>query len=308
MNEDNAGDIRVRDIGIPADARLRTGPGEFLRAPHRSAASGARSGRVLVVAGGPFTGAPVFAGLAALRSGAERATLVVPSPAAESARAGHPDLVVHTVGHDVFTPADVPRVEEIVRKFPIQSMVIGMGVGREPDTLEAMRTLVGSFRGRIPMVVDADALASLTATPGASSSLVATPNTGEYLRWFGDEGDERPEDRLELARRHALDWGVTLLAKGPADLITDGREGALNLHHHPAATVAGVGDVLGGVVGGLLAQGVPAFGAARLAAYWVGDAGSHVAEARGYGLTASDVLSELPATLVAGLRRLDGYA
>jgi NAD(P)H-hydrate epimerase len=92
--------------------------------------------------------------------------------------------------------------------------------------------------------------------------------------------------------------------KGAPDVISDGTRTTLNTHHHPAMTVGGVGDVLAGVTGALLGQGVPAPFAARLAAYWVGDAGQRAAGERGFGLVATDVVEALPEALVDGLRRV----
>jgi ADP-dependent NAD(P)H-hydrate dehydratase / NAD(P)H-hydrate epimerase len=304
MTQENSGAITVREIGIPLEARTETGPGEFLRFPQPPGAAAARHGRVLVIGGGPFSGAPALAALAALRSGAERATVATPSPAAEAIRSLSPDLIVRTVGHDAFGAAEVAPLREILDTTPVDALVVGMGVGRDPETLAAMRTLLAEVRGTRPIVVDADALAALEKAPGGGGHTVATPNQQEYRHLFAPEDARTPDEQLAVARRKALEWGVTLLAKGPADLITDGRHGVLNRHHHPAATVSGVGDLLAGLVGGLMAQGLPPMDAARLGAYWIGDAGQRAAERNGFATVASDVLDSIPGSLVEGLRRL----
>ena len=304
MSPENSGAIVVRDIGIPSAARTETGPGEFLRFPRAAASGEPRRGRVLVVGGGPFSGAPALAALAALRSGAERATVVVPSPASEAVRSFSPDLIVRTVGEGAFAATDADRLSEIVAESHVDAIVLGMGIGRATGTVEAVRAFLASVRGSRPMVVDADALDALERTPGGAGRLVATPNGPEYHRVFAPDPAHAPADQLAIAQRRALEWGVTLLAKGDPDLITDGSHGVVNRHHHPAATVSGVGDVLAGVVGGLMAQGLASFDAARLGAYWVGDASQRAAEARGFSLIASDVLDALSPALVAGLRRL----
>ncbi len=304
MSSENSGTITVRDIGIPLAARTETGPGEFLRFPHATGTRESRRGRVLVIGGGPFSGAPALAALAALRAGAERATVAAPTPAAEAIRTFSPDLIVRAVGEGSFASTDVVRLQEILKESPVDAIVVGMGVGRAVETIDSMRELLSAIRGSRPIVVDADALAALERVPGGAGHTVATPNQPEYHHIFAPDAARSPEDQLAAAQRQALEWGVTLLAKGECDLITDGRQGALNRHHHPAATVSGVGDVLAGVVGGLLAQGLAPLDAARLGAYWVGDAGQRAAEERGFSTIASDVLGALPASLVAGLRRL----
>lgn len=301
MSPENSGEIRVKDIGIPAEAWQETGPGEFLLYPDpRSRAGRGRSARVLVVGGGPYVGAPVLAGLSALRSGTERVTLALPSPAAEAAQALSPDLVVRAIGHGAFAPSDSAAIRALATELHVDALVLGMGAGRAPETIACFRELIGAWRAGRPLVVDADALGALEPTPGAAGHVVATPNAGEYVRLFGPESGTSPTERLALARRRATEWGLTLLVKGEVDLITDGRATHLNRHHHPAATVGGVGDVLAGVVGGLLAQGLPTQAAARLGAYWVGVAGGMAAERRDYGLIASDVLEALPGALVQG--------
>jgi NAD(P)H-hydrate epimerase len=305
MTSENSGEISIRDIGIPAEAWQRTGPGEFLRFPTAGdRGARGRNGRVLVIAGGPYSGAPALAGLAALRSGAERATIAAPAPAADAVRAFSPDLVVHQVGTEAFSPADLSQLGRILDEGRVSSIVLGMGTGRSEETLEMFRRFLAERRGRLPMVVDADALAALTPTPGGSDRTVATPNEGEYERVFGRDPSATWPDRLGAARRHAMTWGLTLLAKGEADRITDGRREYLNFHHHPAATVSGVGDVLAGVVGGLLAQGLTTTDAALLGSYWVGEAGTIAAEARGYSLLATDVIDALSPALVAGIARV----
>lgn len=301
MTSANSGEILVRDIGIPAEAWEETGPGEFLRYPDTvTRRERGRSARVLVVGGGPFSGAPALAGLAALRSGAERAIVALPAPAADAVRAMSPDLIVRRVGTDAFAEHDAAALVDLASELRVHAIVLGMGAGRAPETQAMFAALLRAWRGRLPLLIDADALDALTPSPGGASHLVATPNPAELARVFGIETTAAPEARLAAARRRAVELGVTLLAKGSIDLITDGETTVRNPHHHPAATVGGVGDVLAGVVGGLLAQGLDALGAARLGAYWVGAAGATVAAQNDFALLATDVLAALPATLVRG--------
>jgi NAD(P)H-hydrate epimerase len=262
MRPGTSGEVRVRDIGIPADAWHRTGPGEFLffRRPTGRGDRG-RSGRVVVIGGGPYAGAPALAAMAALRSGAERATVLAPEGAAERVQSFSPNLVVRAFGVERFRPTDVAEILEFLRASPPQAVALGMGAGAHAETVEAFRELEKALVGTVPLLIDADALAGLP-TPeeigerAAAPILVATPNGGEFERYFAGstEGDtaERGARATEIARRRH----VTLLAKGDPDLISDGESSFENAHHHPAMTVGGVGDVLGGVVAGLLAQGV----------------------------------------------------
>jgi ADP-dependent NAD(P)H-hydrate dehydratase / NAD(P)H-hydrate epimerase len=309
MEEGKIGELMVRDIGIPPNAWRQTGPGEFLFFPVPQEPRG-RNGRLLVIGGGPYTGAPGLAALAAMRSGAERATVITPEVAAGPIRSFSPNLIVWPVGSDRFRPTDVPAILENVRSAPPGAVVLGMGAGAHPETTEALRAVIDALAPDVPLVVDADGLAALSPTPvgvdrPAPAGLIATPNRGEFERVFHGPAEGSFEERSAFAERVALERRITLVVKGAPDLITDGETTIGNLHHHLAMTVGGVGDVLAGVLGSLLAQGVRPFHAARLATFWTGEAGLRAAAHRGFGIVATDVIEELPAALVVGLQRVE---
>jgi ADP-dependent NAD(P)H-hydrate dehydratase / NAD(P)H-hydrate epimerase len=310
MTPDTSGEIIVRPIGIPPAAVNETGPGVFLFYPlPQQKARSPRSGRVLVVGGGPYTGAPALAGLAILRAGAERAVIAAPQPAAGLIQSYSPTLIVSGVGTDRFQPSDVPALVHLVDRLHIDAVVVGMGVGDAPESAAAMSDFVGKLRGRsLPLVVDADALGALGSaapSPAAKAPCVATPNRHEFDTHFVDLRESLPDSRLDAARRIASERGLVLLAKDEVDLLTDGRRGYLNRHHHPAMTVGGTGDVLAGVVGSLVARGVDPLDSARLASYWVGEAGLRAFATRSWGLVATDVIEELPGALKDGLARVE---
>src|SRR5208283_4078109 len=145
----------------------------------------------------------------------------------------------------------------------------------------------------------------LVSAPSRLPGLVATPNAGEFERVFHGPAAGSFEERCAAAERIAGERRLTLVVKGSPDILTDGESTIGNLHHHLAMTVGGVGDVLGGVLGGLLAQGIRPLHAARLATYWTGEAGLRAAAHRGFGILATDVIEELPAALVVGLQRVE---
>ena len=310
MTSENCGEILVRPIGIPLAAVHETGPGVFLFYPlPEKKVRSPRNGRILVVGGGPYAGAPALAGLAVLRSGAERAVIAVPSPAATHVQSVSPNLIVHPVGAERFLPSDVATLLHLADHLRVDAVIVGMGVGDAPESATAMADLVERLRSRaIPLVVDADALGALgpvPAGPERSAPCVATPNRHEFDSRFLDLHETMPDSRLEAARRIAGERRITLLAKDEVDLLTDGTRAYLNRHHHPAMTVGGTGDVLAGVVGSLLGRGVGALDAARLAAYWVGEAGLRAFSLRSWGLLATDVIDELPGALRDGLARVE---
>jgi NAD(P)H-hydrate epimerase len=102
----------------------------------------------------------------------------------------------------------------------------------------------------------------------------------------------------------ARERGILLVVKGEPDIVTDGQVAIQNYHHHIAQTVSGVGDVLAGTLASLLAQGLPPLHAARLGTFWVGDAGIRAAGRKSFGVMATDIVEELPSSLLAGLDRI----
>jgi ADP-dependent NAD(P)H-hydrate dehydratase / NAD(P)H-hydrate epimerase len=295
-----SGEVVLREVGIPAEARSRTGPGEFQRFFASRPGSSGRGGRVVVVGGGPYAGAPALAALAALRCGAERATAVVPARAFAAVQGFAKDLVVRSVGAEAFGPGDVEPVLRILGEGPVAALVAGPGAGHDPATLRFFGVLLPALDPTLPVVVDADALPALregaNGLPAlAGHPIVATPNAGEFRRLARGPAEEEGDGAVQ---RLALELGVTVVRKGAVDRISDGRASVQNLHHHPAMAVAGAGDVLDGLIGALLARGMSPIGAARLGTYWAGEAGRAAGERAGEGLLASDLVDELAPALV----------
>ena len=303
------GEVTVRDIGMPVEAWRRTGPGEFRFFPVPDGRTDrGRTGRLVVIGGGPYAGAPALAAMAALRSGAERVTVLAPGGAAERIQSFSPNLIVRALGPDRFRSTDVTEILEFVRAAPPRAVVMGMGAGSHPETTEALRAVQRELLGKIPLVVDADALVALPDPAEfedrRSATVVATPNTGEFARVFHGPAEGPTEARAQEVLRIASERRLFLLVKGEPDLGSDGETVFENAHHDPAMTVGGVGDVLAGVVGSLLAQGLGPLAAARLGTYWTGEAGLRGAAERSFGLLATDVVEALPAALVSGLERV----
>ncbi|MHB1434747.1 MAG: NAD(P)H-hydrate dehydratase [Thermoplasmata archaeon] len=304
---DRRGEEIVRSIGIPPEAWQTTGPGEFqaLRPWSHPTVRG-RSGRLLIVGGGPYAGAPALTGRAALRTGAERATLLIPGRVAPVVQGFGPDLIVQGLGSGGrWTREEIAPVTETIERLRPGAVAVGMGAGDHPETrgfFEGLRDWLDAHPDdHGPVLYDADALAVLVdRSAGASAhgpAVFATPNLGEYRRWL--QGSAEPTDG-EVADRARM-RGLHLLLKGSTDWLSDGPRTVRNDHHHRAMTVGGMGDVLDGVLGGLLAQGIEPWVAGRLAMYWVGEAGRRAARLRGFGLLASDVIEEIPRSAVEAL-------
>lgn len=298
MTPTNSGSIVVRPIGIPPKAETHVGPGDFAVPYPRNRAGSHKgeNGRLLIVSGGPYCGAPLLAASAALRAGPDIVRLYTPGECARAAQASHPDLIVHPgVEERRVTPDDLARIEPILAK--VDAVLIGPGLGLEPVVRRVTRGLIERVcRRRIPLVLDADAHAVAGEDPSIlrRRPILVTPHQGEFRDLTGKRVPEDGEARVGTVQREAKRLGVTILLKGPVDVISDGRTTKRNEVHHPWMTVGGTGDVLAGVSAGLLAKKLDPFRAACAGSFLVGEAGRKTFERRSWSSRATDLVQELP--------------
>ncbi|MFB6223061.1 MAG: NAD(P)H-hydrate dehydratase [Haloarcula sp.] len=282
--------VTVADIGIPDTAELFVERGDLTRLERDPASHKGDNGEVLVVGGGPYTGAPALAAQAALRRGADLVRVACPVGVASEIQSYSENLILRPFDGDHLAPAHVDRLAELAADH--DTLVVGPGLGDADATLDAVGDLLGAFGGTA--VVDADAL-SVVPDIETDAELVCTPHQGE-LRGMGGESASDWQERTDLVESFAADLGQTLLVKGPYDIISDGDRTRVNRTGNPGMTVGGTGDVLAGVTGAL-ACGQDAIDAAAIAAYTVGNVGDTVVDDRGYGLVATDLLEEIPRTM-----------
>ncbi len=193
-----------------------------------------------------------------------------------------------------------------------KAVVIGPGLGTEPETAEEIRAVVSG--APVPLVIDADALTALGGArearrllEGRSAPAVLTPHDGEYARIAGEPPGG---DRLDAARRLAAATGAVVLLKGPltavAAPVASGPDVLLAGAGGPSLATAGSGDVLSGIIGALLARGLPAHEAAAVGAHLHGRA---AALGPAEGLVAGDLpglLARLLSELAGGSDRPEG--
>jgi len=285
-------ELTVADIGIPAAAERFVGPGDIqqggLQPGDRDAASHKGDhGELLVIGGGPYTGAPALAARAALRTGADLVHVACPEPVAAQIQGYSPNLIVHHFGGEGFTPGVVDSLVDLAAGM--DGVICGPGVGDDDATRETVATFLAAFDGRA--VVDADALAVVPEVE-TRATLVCTPHRGELVEMGGETADDRAR-RAKLVGRFAEELGHTLLVKGQYDIVADDAETRINRTGNPGMTVGGTGDVLAGVVGALLTSREPR-AAAACGAYLTGRAGDLAFDDTGNSLVATDVIERLP--------------
>ena len=283
-------EVTVADIGIPGAAERVVERGDLLRLSRDPTAHKGEFGRVLVVGGGPYTGAPALAARAALRAGADLAYVACPETIAGEVQGYSEDLIVRPQPGDRIAPSNVPDVLDTASGM--DAVVFGPGLGDADVSLEAAAAFLEGFDGTA--VVDADAL-GVVPEIDTEATLVCTPHQGE-LEAMGGPSAADPDERAPLVAEFASDLGVTLLVKGAVDVVSDGDRTRINRTGNPGMTVGGTGDVLAGVTGAM-ACALDPIHAAGLGAYANGRAGDLVVGERGYGLVATDLPEAVPAAL-----------
>ena len=290
---EHAGVVEVADIGLdPSSAGAGLVEGDDVAAwlPERPREAHKWMSAVYVVAGSPgMMGAAHLTSQAALRAGAGMVRLG--SPGADP----HSFEIGEVVGRPLPLPGWQDHVPEDAERA--RALIIGPGLGREERTGEAVREVLA--RTPLPAIVDADGLFALgdaavaaEVTRGRDQPTVLTPHEGEFARLAGS----RPgPDRLGAVRDLARLTGAIVLLKGSTTVVAEpGGRVLLSAAGGPNLATAGTGDVLSGVVGAFLAQGLdPAHAAA--AAAWVHGTAAHLGWRR--GLVAGDLLDLLPAVL-----------
>ncbi len=297
MDEKTAGEVVVVDIGIGKELERLVGPGEFLLYPRPPLdAHKGDSGRVLVVAGGPYTGAPALTGMAAYRIGTDVVHIATPALAHPVVASFSPTLIVHRYPGEKLLPDNIPAIVELAEGK--DAVVIGPGLGRDSRTLVAIQNLVKNLDK--PLVVDADGITALADDPSCIEGKkgVVTPHEDEFRRLSGIKLARDLEKRIDQVKTFAARLGVTILLKGRLDVISDGQRAKVNQTGNPGMSVGGTGDVLAGLVGALLGKGLEPFDAARLAAFANGYAGDIAFRELSYGMTATDLLDKLPSVLI----------
>jgi NAD(P)H-hydrate epimerase len=234
-------------------------------------------------------GAAVLSAMGCLRAGAGLLTCHIPSAGMPILQTSVPEAMLMTD----FNSSYVTKLETETDRF--NAIGIGPGIGTAQETRQLLRELLNSWRG--PLVIDADALNNISMQPAfltmLPSGTLLTPHPKEFERLFGADADDFA--RVEKALAKAKELGIVIILKGHHTLIAspDGR-GYFNSSGNPGMATAGTGDLLTGILTGLLAQGYLPLQAALLGVYLHGLAGDLAAEKQSEeALLASDMAKEL---------------
>ncbi|WP_457590218.1 NAD(P)H-hydrate dehydratase [Geoglobus sp.] len=271
-----SGEVVVADIGIPEGFERLAGPGDFKLAYRRDDSGHKGShGRVLVVGGYPYVGAPFLAAHSAYRAGADIVTLAIPESVYPQASSFSPEVIPVKLKGDEITEENVGEIAKLAERHDV--VVFGMGTVDKGSIAEEVSRHVRK------MVLDAGGL-----TDSVHCSAILTPHRQEFRRTFGEDASQ------ESVMQKASETGATILLKSRIDVISDGKRLKLNDTGNAGMTVGGTGDVLAGVAGALFAICDDSFYAASASAFITGLAGDMCLEEKGYNFTALDVAEKIP--------------
>jgi hydroxyethylthiazole kinase-like uncharacterized protein yjeF len=296
----HAGKLRLADIGIPESVLeqvratiFANGPqlwGRHFPLPRFDGHKYARGHAVVVSGGLSFTGAARLAARGALRAGAGLATLASPRDALAVNAAASLAVMVRAVD-------GAQELRGFLADKRLNAVALGPGLGVGAATRDLV---LAALDGERAVVLDADAITSFADHPqvlfdaiGAQAArpVVLTPHQGEFARLFeiGTQASGN-ESKVEIARAAAKTSGAVVLLKGADTVIAAGEGAAINDNAPAWLATAGSGDVLAGMIAGLLAQGMPAFEATSAGAWLHGEAGNEA----GPGLISEDLPEALP--------------
>lgn len=277
--------------------KIEVSPGlvKSLMVPRQSGSRKGDNGTVLIVGGNKiYHGAPILASLAALRSGTDLVYTAVPRSNSVSTKALSPNSIVLPTSDDKLTLGSANRLTSMLPKKP-HSAAIGMGMTIAKP--EALKSLIKRLRGmETQLLLDASALIPDILNDIAGTNTIVTPHPGEYKRIFGEEAGKDEAEQIMNVQKMTERYQITIVLKGPVNVVCDKDKVALIKRSTPAMTVGGTGDILSGLAAGFLSKMKP-FDASLLGVYFNGVAASLAYRRLGLHLVATDIIDELPKAL-----------
>jgi len=302
--------VATAHLEIPDAGTMLPAPDAVVIPPRPKDAHKGTFGTAVVLAGSlGLTGAAYLASTAAARTGAGLVRLLVADTIYPILATKCTEVIATPVSEVAPGAVGHAAYDSILRQLGAAEVgIIGPGLGRDSSTWRLVVDL--AQHATVPLVIDADGLNALADSPRSKGRLgknrVLTPHPGEMARLTGRTAEAINADRAGAARRAAREWGAIVVLKGAHTVVAhpDGRVSE-DPHEVPALATAGTGDVLAGIIGGLMAQGSEPFAAAVTGVYVHAAAGRRIADRLGdSGLLASDLLAEIP--LVMNVLRQGG--
>ena len=309
-SEEDVGGLVTADIGIPLEAEYFINYGDFLRLKNRDASSHkGNNGRVLVVgASKDYSGAPTISGLAAIAAGCDLVYVAAPESASEAIKSLSADLIVKTLDGDKLSHKHALEIIELSKN--VDAVLLGPGSGIDEDTSKLFNILVSKIKK--PIVLDADSLKQIDISLVKNrKDIILTPHLFEFKTFFNvscdlkldiDSDDFRAvSENIREFQQITRQIEGCVIVKGKNDLVLSSNRFRINKTGNAGMTVGGTGDALAGLCAGLMAQGLTAFDAACLGVFVNGLSGDEAFNEKGYGFSATDVVSHIAGVMKNGL-------
>ena len=310
----HVGELNVVDIGLPTDLEeeqripleLLTPQWVGARLPSRPLESHKGTfGHALVIAGsGNYVGAAFLASQAAVRVGAGLVTLASPSGIYPMAATKLTEVIHLPLPQDELCRVHAGAADVIAEQLGRYTAVaLGCGMGWSSGTEDFLQRMIQLLPPEVPCVIDADGINNLSTVPNwwqhLKTPTVLTPHPGEMAALTGNPTASVQQDRVAVTRKYSSDWGVTVVLKGAHTVIGFPGGGAMvSPFANPALASGGTGDVLTGIIAGLMAQGLSPGDAACCGVYLHGQAGEAVRRRLGdTGAIATDLIERLSETI-----------
>lgn len=259
-----------------------------------------QNGRVLIIGGSlNYFGAPILAGLGALGSGADLVYLLVPECNFDVSRSFYPDFIVRKYPGNFVNSRTLDSAVELLPN--VDAVLMGPGVSEDPESVRIIARIIK--KAQCHVVLDAEAIPAIAQLGMQSASehqhhLTITPHRREMDEITEGALPDDPEELEKVVTDFAHKWGVTILLKGPRDIIASPHQTTrVNTTGNAGMTVGGTGDILAGLTASLIAQHASPYEACQSAAFLNGAAGDTLLRQKGYNFMATDVALELPYTI-----------
>ncbi len=257
-------------------------------------------GLLLIIGGSQFySGPPAFAGLSAYRAGVDVVRIIAPKRAADIIASFSPLLAAYPLEGNLLTKGHLATLLSMTEAAKAvthgkTAVLIGGGLGRTEETQKTIIEYLSNIN--IPAVIDADAIRAVAEAPECfrGKPFLFTSHNREFSILTGKDIYESPEEeKIETVKREAERLQTTILWKGPEDIVSDGKEVAINRTGSPYMSKGGTGDTLAGIAGAIMARNIPAFVAGQAAAFINGKAGEVAAEKLKESLYPTDIIDEI---------------
>ena len=248
------------------------------------------NGKVCIVSGSrDYYGATVLSALSCMKSGIDLSYLVIPECNRKITASYSPSFIIRSYENSFLCPENIEEIYKLEQK--VDCFLIGPGLSKNEKTLEVISLLLLNLKK--PLIVDADALYSLSPDTKLPNNSVITPHKKELETILGKKTPSKKEDLEKTLKNLSKKINATVILKGPKDTIVQKDKIAYNTTGNESLTKGGTGDILAGLVTGFIAQNIDSFSSAKLATKILGKAGEKLFAKKKYNYLVEELIEAI---------------